>query len=423
VPKLREAWPKLPPPARRRAVRVLGDHAAREAGAREQLSAALDDPDADVRAAAFAALLAAGPEARALLLPRAAQAGATGDAAATALARQAPHESLPALLAALAAEGGSERPALREAVEVASQNGGSEALPTVRAWAETNAQNIAARASLALALSRAQSTAPLAAELLAADVVHADRFEDRWRLVQASRALPADAAVDGWLAALAKDDERWMLRSAAIAALSERRAAQHTDVAVAALGDAYPRVRAQAAGVLGSEPSAREPLTLHATRDKWPLVRAASIEALAMQPGNEDVMRKGVADRNHQVRAAALRALAAAHVRDAWPLVEQRLKSEGEWPEVAAEAIRFAANLCVREAGPQLQAALERGIKPDAWEPDVDNALLAFDALMRLGGDEAKTALQTANLPISPEVFKTAARTQQGKPAACAAER
>jgi HEAT repeat protein len=404
-------------------VRVFADHASREAAAREQLSAALDDPDSDVRAAAFAALLGAGPEARALLLPRAAQASAAGDAAATALARQAPREALPALLAALASDGGSERAALREAVEVACQTGGPEALPLVREWSETNAQNVAARASLALALSRAQNTAPLAGELLAADVAHADRFEDRWRLVQTARALPSDAAVDGWLAALAKDDERWMLRAAAIAALAERKAAQRSDVAVAALGDSYPRVRAQAAGVLSSEPSAREPLTLHAMRDKWPLVRAAAIESLAAQPGNEEVLRKGVGDRSHQVRAAAVRALAAAHVRDAWPLVEQRLKSEGEWPEVAAEAIRFAANLCVREAGPQLQAALQRGIKPDAWEPDVDNALLAFDALMRLGGADAKAALDTANLPISPEVFKSAARTQQGKPAACAAER
>jgi hypothetical protein len=99
------------------------------------------------------------------------------------------------------------------------------------------------------------------------------------------------------------------------------------------------------------------------------------------------------------------------------------MKHEGEWPEVIAESIRFAAGLCVREAGPQLQAALQRGVKPDAWEPDVDNALLALDALMRLGGPDAKAALETANLPISPEVFKTAARTQQEKPAACAAER
>jgi hypothetical protein len=368
-------------------------------------------------------LLAAGPEARALLLPRAAQASAEGDAVATALARQAPREALPALLAALASERGSERPALREAVELACTNGGAESLPVVRAWSETNAQNIPARAALALSLSRAKSSSPLAAEVLAADVARADRFEDRWRLVQAARALPSETGVDTWLASLAKGDERWMLRAAAIAALAERSAAQRTDVALAALGDAYPRVRAQAAGVLASEPSAREPLTLHATRDKWPLVRAAALESLAAQPGNEAVLREGVADRNHQVRAAAVRALTTAHVRDAWPLVEQRLKSDGEWPEVAAESIRFAAALCIREAGPQLQAALQRGIKPDAWEPDVDNALLAFDALIRLGGADAKAALDTANLAIAPQVFKTAASTQQGKPAACAAER
>jgi hypothetical protein len=194
-------------------------------------------------------------------------------------------------------------------------------------------------------------------------------------------------------------------------------------VATGALADAYPRVRAQAAGVLASQPSAREPLALHAARDTWPLVRAAALEALAEQPGSEAVLRRGIADHNHQVRAAAVRALTKAHVREAWPEVEARLRKEGEWPEVQAEAIRFAAALCIHEAGPALQGAMQRGIKPDAWEPDVDNALLAFDALMRLGGADAKAALATANLPIAPAVFKTAARTQQGKPAACAVER
>jgi hypothetical protein len=195
-----------------------------------------------------------------------------------------------------------------------------------------------------------------------------------------------------------------------------------TDVAIAALEDPYPRVRAQAAGVLAQASNARDPLTVHATRDTWPLVRAAALESLATQPGNDAVLRKAIDDRNHQVRAAAIRAVTKARIRDAWPQVEPRMKHEGEWPEVIAEAIRFAAALCVREAAPELNAALQRGIKPDAWEPDLDNALLAFDALMRLGGAAAKTALETANHPISPEVFKTAARTQRDKPAACAAE-
>ena len=202
-------------------------------------------------------------------------------------------------VAALAAERGSERPALREAIELACRNGGAEALPVVRAWSETNAQNIAARAALALALSRANSTdtlRPLAAELITADAAHADRFEDRWRIVQATRALPAEAGVDTWLAGLAKDDERWMLRAAAIQALSERNAAQRNDVAIAALTDPYPRVRAQAAGVLTATPEARDPLTLHATRDTWPLVRAAALDALAAQPGNEAVLRKAIDD-------------------------------------------------------------------------------------------------------------------------------
>ena len=111
-----------------------------------------------------------------------------------------------------------------------------------------------ARASLALALAAAQPTAgaqPLALELLRATAPKADAFEDRWRLVSAARLLPPDPEVDAWLVALAKDEERWMLRAAAIEGLAEHKAAQTEAIATSALRDAYPRVRMAAATALG----------------------------------------------------------------------------------------------------------------------------------------------------------------------------
>ena len=424
VPKLRAAWPALNASGRRRAARILARSAETDAGAREALASGLDDSDKAVQAEAFAALLSAGPQARQALMARASQHSDRGDAVATALARQAPREALPALLAALALPNASERPLLREAVAVACQSAGIEALEVVRAWAQAQVDNLPARAALALALARAKTAEafqPLAAELVAADSARAERFEDRWRLVQAARALPSDAGVDAWLADLAKAEERWMLRAASLDALADRNAAQRSTAAKAALNDEYSRVRASAAAALASDPSAREVLAVHAARDRWALVRIAALEALANQTGNEAALVAGVGDCSRQVRAAALRLLTKVRAHDAWPAVEQRLKDQNEWPQVLAEAIRFADELCERRAAPQLLEVLQRGIKPDAWAPDADNAQLAMDALLHFGGESAKAALDNANSPLAPAAFKSAAQRGAGKPGTCSA--
>jgi HEAT repeat protein len=409
VTKLCASWPALTPAGRRRAARVLGHSAENDPAARQQLAAALDDGDADVRTTAFAALLAAGPASRQALMPRAAQPGEQGDAAATALARQAPREALPALLAALAQPSGSERPVLREAIAVSSQGAGAAAADEVRAWAQRNDDNLAARASLALALTTSgEMLRPIAAEIVAADRDRAERFEDRWRLVQAARGLPSSADVDAWLAKLAKTEERWMLRAAAIQALAERNASERIATAKAALGDDYSRVRVAAAGVLASDAGARDVLAMHAERDPWVPVRIAALEALASQRGTEALVQRGVADPSRLVRASAVRMLAKAHAQSAWAAVERRLADADEWPQVVAESIRFADSLCERRATKPLLAVLQRGIKPDAWAPDADNAQLALGTLLRFGGDAAKSARDLAASQGGPDALKAA---------------
>jgi hypothetical protein len=409
VGKLQKTWPTLPGPGRRRAVRVLAHHAESSPTARELLAAALDDADADVRRAAFAALIEAGPAARALLVPKIGEPGKEGDAAALALARSAPDEAIAALLAALAREGGSERAALREAIALSSRMGGAKVVESVRAWAATGTASVSARASLALALSavqQAESARPLASELIAGAAPQAEEFEDLWRLVQAARALAPAPQVDEWLAGIAKNDERWMLRAAAVEALAERKAPAAPQAAATALGDAYPRVRAAAATALASHVEGQRLLTEHALRDRWPMVRAASLDALAGQPGAEPVLRKGVGDASRFARAAAIRGLTRAKVRGAWPLVKERLADKKEWPEVLTEAVRFAAELCVHDAEKTLLTLLERGIKPDAWEPDAELGVQALEALLRLGGSAAKAAAALANSTAAPPNFR-----------------
>lgn len=417
VPKLTSLWPTLSATGRRRAVRVLASSASVDPGARALLATALRDDDPDVRTAAFDALLEAGAEGRAALRPRIAEAGAAGDAAALALVRAAPGETLPAVLEALSRPGGSERAALREAIAIAARTAGEPALALLRTW--VGSAGVAGRAALVLALTAAQhaeGATPLALEVLRTTAPKADAFEDRWRLVSAARLLPSDPEVDTWLATLAKLEERWMLRAAAIEGLAEHEAAQTEAIATSALKDAYPRVRMAAATALGPHRNAQLPLATSALRDKWPMVRVAALDAIAAQPGAEPVLRKAVGDGSRKGRAAAIRGLTLARVSGAWPLVKQRLEDKEEWPEVLSEGVRFARELCVHQAGDTLLALLRRGAKPDAWEPDADLGLQALGALLQLGGEAAKSATQLANRAGVPPAFKATYEADHARP-------
>jgi hypothetical protein len=410
------AWPKLAAQGRRRAVRVLTSLSAREPAAREALRLALTEPDETTRNAAFDALLQAGPPGRAMLIPQIASAGERGDQAALALGRAAPTEAIRPLLSALLQPGGSDRPQLRTAIGDAVVAGGAHILAAISGFAQVNPDAVAMRAALALALSRVPSAQPLAAELLRTEAQKAEAFPDRWRLLQAARILPDDPGPDPWLAEIAGSDERWMLRAAAIEALDARGAARAHPIASHGLGDTNPRVRIAAVAALRNEPHATSVLSTHAARDRWPMVRIAALDALAERPAAAGVVKAAVADRSHSVRAAAIRALTTSAARDSWPLVNARLRDPNEWPDVQAEAIRFAATLCVRESTETLLGLLQAGIQLGSPPPDLDTALLAFDALRKLGPESAKKALAIANQPAAPAVLKSAARAQPHVP-------
>jgi hypothetical protein len=411
-----QAWPKLASRGRRRAVRILTSLSTREPAARDALGLALAEPDEPTRDAAFNALLHAGAAGRAVLMPQIASAGEQGDQAALALARAAPTETIRPLLSALLQPGGSDRAQLRTAIGDAVAVGGTHILAAISGFAQVNPDAVSMRAALALALARVPGAQPLAAELLAAEARHAQAFPDRWRLLQAARALPNDSALDPWLAEIARGDERWMLRVAAIEALDARGAARAHLIASDALGDANPRVRMAAAAALQNEPDATSVLSTRASRDRWPMVRIAALDALAGRPAATGVVKSAVADRSHSVRAAAIRALTASAARDSWPLVDARLRDAREWQDVQAEGVRFAATLCIRESTDTLLGLLRSGSQLGSAAPDLDLGLLAFDALRRLGPDSAKQALAIASEPAAPVALKTAARARPHVP-------
>jgi HEAT repeat protein len=405
------ALPSLAPEGRARAARALAGRAASSPKARGMLAALLADPDDRVRTTALEALLSAGPEPAAQVSARIAVADAFGDKVALALARAAPSLALPSILAAIEQAGGS-RPKLREALSLACDGAGVSGLSAVRGWLENPGPNVSARAAVALALasnSKVDGAAVLAGDVVTDTHARAEEFEDLYRLVLAARSARSGAEIDGWLMRLVAGDERWMLRAAALEALVAREAGEALPTARKALSDEYPRVRVTAAKALASDASAAEALATHALRDRWGMVRAAAVLALAARPSARATIAQALKDQSSQVRVAAIAALTQAGARDAFGLVEERLRDEHESPEVVAAAIELVRTLCLSQGKDALLARLARGLTPHATSSDAELAAQAFDTLIDLGGASAEAALAAAKSEVVPPGFRTRA--------------
>jgi hypothetical protein len=320
------------------------------------------------------------------------------------LARKAHVDAVGALVHAMESAGGSERPALRDALRVALEQAGDKAVPALA----TAGKPVALRAVLALALSALPARRSEALGIAEATAAEAREFPDRYRLAQAAAALPPSAALDAWLAATAKSAEEWMLRDAALAALARSAAPNATETARAALADPYPRVRATALGVLAASPEGFELLAKASRDDKWFLVRIGALENLPVAPGSDAVLTAALADHTAVVRASAIRNARRLRVATAWSAIEPHVARADEYPEVIGEGVGFAKALCVQSSVTALQAVARRGLVPEAWAPDQELALAALDALVQLGGDAARWAGDQARSPLVPEPVRAA---------------
>jgi hypothetical protein len=414
MPEVARRWPDMPSAERRALVPLLARAVSRD-DAKALLRAAARADEELLRDAALDACERVGSPGHDLLSELVID-PAVGDDAAVRVARVAPSVALRPLLAAVAIEGGASRPPLREALRVAASRAPQSA-EVLDAWV-LGAPPPSARAAVTLALAPAEETRALAVRVLESlDVASVGdaAFEDRWRVASAARFLPR-ASTSGWLAGLVRAEE-WMLRREAVRAIATwPRDEESRALARPLLEDPYPRVRAAAATTLAAlEPTTRdvEAIAVLARRDKWPLARAAGIEALTGFERALPILRVGVDDPSRRVRAAAIDALRVRADDGSWSRIEARMNDDGEWPEVLSAGIRFARERCLAASVPTLTAVIDRGRRPDAWAPDVDLAMAAIDALVAIGGAEAEATLERAASESSPPPLRAAANSRE----------
>jgi hypothetical protein len=371
---------------------------------RARVLEAVRSTDPGLREPALRQLLAANEAALPALRELSRDATAQGDQAAKVLARDV--RELPALLAALGAENGAARAELRRAIAVVGQHDAASTTTLVEAWLETS-PTVSARSALALALSSVPELPALSTRLIREAMAQASEFDDRYRLALASLASGPAPDVDAWLDGQAENSKEWMMRHAAFSALKQRKAEQVPGRALHIAGDEYPRVRALSPDVLVQSGQKERAATL-ASKDAWPLVRAAGIRALSGDVPSRALLRAALEDSARSVRAAAIDGLAEQRDAESWSAVHAHMQAPHEWPEVQAAAMRFAVRLCRADAREDLVTLLRRSLRPDAAESDLQLGMQSLQALQALGGKAADDARQIATRESAPPGLRKA---------------
>jgi hypothetical protein len=394
-----DAWPSLPLLAQKRAIAALRPLSREHSAAVDALVLAARADDPDLQQQALAALRQSPQRGRTGLVallddPR------VGGRAAALLARSQPDFALAPLLEALAADGGADRTAIRDALSMAVERADNPK-PSLGAWLGTEPPHAAA-ASAAFALS----TIDAQEEMLASFIVYAlpgsDEFATAWRLLQSSGSAPPHPSIDRWLATQLAEPDAWMLRAAAVDAVTARGGRAH---ARPSLSDSYPRVRMRAAIALSGDAETLIARATLARKDTWPMVRAAAVTSLRSEADALPVIVAAVNDGMSLVRVAAIEALTPTSHDEGWEKIHGRLRATNEWPNVTAAAIGYARIHCRSDAAESLFRVVLRAAPSHALTDDLNNAALAIEALRALGTPEAQAFVE--ELRVTPEVPPT----------------
>jgi len=290
----------------------------------------------------------------------------------------------------MAQPGGADRHGLRSALGTAVQRTDENAKRPLREWL-SGGPPAAAVASAAMGLTSLEEYRDVIASFVEYAVVRPTDFAARWRLLQSAGAAGASDEVDRWVRSQLDGPEEWMLREAAIDAITAR---GRREDARGSLNDPHPRVRASAATVLSGDPASVVERAILARRDTWPMVRADAVTSLRTEGDAIPVIVASVDDSMSVVRAAAVRVLAASSHDQGWERVHQRLRARNEWPQVTAAAIDYVVAHCRKDGVEALFRVVMRAAPSNALTDDLNNAALAIEALRALGTLEAKATVE-----------------------------
>ncbi|MFW2386695.1 MAG: HEAT repeat domain-containing protein [Polyangiales bacterium] len=404
--QIQGAWPRLSPLAQKRAIGALFNLAREQDAAFDTLAEAARSQDQDVRDRAFAALRRSGvrgQEAFVALLDDV----EVGDRAAALLARVAPADAIRPLLDSIATGDGSERPGLRAALVTAVQRAEADAdtNAVLRAWLGSSPSTPAV-ASVALGLAGLEPQRALMTSFVEKAVPSAAEFSTTWRLLKSSAAAGPSKALDRFAKEQAAGAEEWMLREAAVDAMTARGLREG---ARPSLNDPYPRVRASAATALSGDDETMLGRATLARRDTWPMVRAAAVRSLRTEGEALPVVVASVDDSMSLVRAAAIETLSLATHDEGWDRIHRRLRARNEWPQVTEAAIHYVVAHCRSDAAEALFFVVMRAAPANAVTEDLNNAARAIEALRALGSPEALAAVeQLRSTPGVPPTLKMA---------------
>ncbi len=387
--QLRDAWPSLSLLGQKRALGALSQLAKEHDAAVEALVEAARSDDEELRNRALTTLGRTTTRGRAGLVVLLSD-PVVGDRAASLLARTEPAFAIEPLLAAMAEDGGADRPGLRIALGTAVQRSDQDAGRRLAAWL-AKGPTAAVVASAAMGLTSIEEHRDVVASFIAYAAPKSTDFPARWRLLQsASLAGPSDE-VDRWVRSQLDGSQEWMIRQAAVDAITAR---GHREDARASLGDPYPRVRARAATALSGDSDTLVERATLARRDTWPMVRAEAVTSLRTEGDAIPVVVASVDDSMSVVRVAAIEVLTASSHDQGWERIHRRLRARSEWPHVTTAAIDYVVAHCRTDAVEALFRVVMRAAPSNALTEDLNNAARAIEALRVLGTREAEAAVK-----------------------------
>lgn len=413
--QLRDAWPSLTLLGKKRAVGALSQLAKAHDAAVEVLVEAARSEDKELRDQAFATLRRTTPRGRDGLVMLLAD-PVVGDRAASLLARTEPDFAIEPLLGAIDEEGGADRAGLRGALGTAVQRSQRTAEQQLLKWLAEE-PGAAAVASAAMGLASADVHRDVVASLVEYAAPKPTDFPAKWRLLQSAAAAGSSEEVDRWVASQLDGPREWMLRHAAVGAISAR---GHREAARGSLSDPYPRVRAQAVTVLSGDSDTLVERATLARNDTWPMVRAAAVTSLRTEGDAIPVIVASVDDSMSVVRAAAIAVLANSSDERGWERIHRRLRARNEWPQVTAAAIDYVVAHCRTDSVEALLGVVMRAAPSNALTDDLNNAARAIEALRALETPEAEAAVEQLRATQGvPPTLKMALEQPLPKDAGC----